>query len=221
MSTEQQLKAGIAALGLGLPEGAEAKLLAYLALLEKWNRVYNLTAVRDPARMVSHHLLDSLAVVPHLPGGRTIDVGSGAGLPGIPLALVFPERDFTLLDSNGKKTRFLVQAKGELGLANVTVVQRRVEQFHPERPFDCVITRAFASVADILTGSRHLLATDGQMMAMKGEVPVAELTTLPEGYRLLEVIPLRVPGLEQEQRHLLRIGRDNDSGSESQAGEGF
>lgn len=217
----QRLLKGLQALQLELSESVVAGLLAYLALLVKWNRAYNLTAVRDPQEMVTRHLLDSLAVVPHLPAGSIIDVGSGAGLPGIPLALVFPERDITLLDSNGKKTRFLVQAKGELGLANVTVVQQRVEQFHPEHPFNCVITRAFASLTDILTGSRHLLATNGQMMAMKGEVPAEELTTLPEGYHLLEVISLRVPGLEQEQRHLLRIGRDNDSGSESQAGEGF
>lgn len=217
----QRLVKGLEALQLTLPEAVVDGLLAYLALLVKWNKAYNLTAVRDPQEMVTRHLLDSLAVVPHLPPGCIIDVGSGAGLPGIPLALVFPDRDFTLLDSNGKKTRFLVQVRAELGLANVTVVQQRVEQFHPETPFDCVITRAFASVADILTGSRHLLASNGQMMAMKGEVPAEELATLPEGYRLLEVIALRVPGLEQEQRHLLRIGRDNDSGSESQAGEGF
>ncbi|MCW8919687.1 MAG: 16S rRNA (guanine(527)-N(7))-methyltransferase RsmG [Gammaproteobacteria bacterium] len=216
-----RLDSGLQQLGLELPEAVRARLIAYIRLLVKWNKAYNLTAVRDPQEMVTRHLLDSLAVVPHLPAGRIIDVGSGAGLPGIPLALVFPERDFTLLDANGKKSRFLVQARAELGLANVTVVNQRVEQFHPAHPFDCVITRAFASVADILTSSRHLLASNGQMMAMKGEVPAAELSALPVGYRLLEVLPLRVPGLEQEQRHLIRIGRDNDSGSESRAGEGL
>ena len=216
-----RLESGLKAMQLELPESVVDALLAYLAMLAKWNKVHNLTAVRDPMEMVTRHLLDSLAVVPHLPGKRIIDVGTGGGLPGIPLSLVFPDRDFTLLDSNSKKTRFLVQAKAELGLKNVTVVHDRVENYQPAHPFDCVITRAFASVADILTGSRHLLTRDGQMMAMKGEVPEQELAALPEGFHLNEVIALRVPGLEQEQRHLLRIGRDNDSGSESQAVEDY
>jgi len=211
----QRLLAGLQAMQLELPEPVVAGLLAYLALLVKWNKAYNLTAVRDPLEMVPRHLLDSLAVVPYLYGKRIIDVGTGGGLPGIPLSLVFPDRHFTLLDSNGKKTRFLVQAKAELGLNNVTVVHSRVEAYQPERPYDGVITRAFASVTDILTGSRHLLADDGQMMAMKGAVPEEELADLPEGFHLSEVIPLRVPGLEQEQRHLIRIGRNTDSGSES------
>ncbi len=224
MSSEalrQRLEAGLQTMQLELPESVVERLLAYLAMLAKWNKAYNLTAVREPLEMVTKHLLDSLAVVPYLPGKRIIDVGTGGGLPGIPLSLVFPERNFTLLDANGKKTRFLVQARAELGLKNVTVVHERVENYRPEQPYDCVITRAFASVADILTGSRHLLADNGQMIAMKGEVPEEELTALPEGYRLVEVISLKVPGLEQEQRHLLCIGRDTDSGSESQAGEGF
>ena len=217
----QRLTSGLQSMQLELPDAVVERLLAYLAMLIKWNKAYNLTAVRQPLEMVTRHLLDALAVVPHLPGGRIIDVGTGGGIPGIPLSLVFPERDFTLLDANGKKTRFLVQAKAELGLVNVTVVNQRVEEYHPGQPFDCVITRAFASVADILTGSRHLLAKNGQMVAMKGAVPESELVTLPEGFHLMEVIPLRVPGLEQEQRHLIRIGRDNDSGSENQAGEGM
>jgi 16S rRNA (guanine527-N7)-methyltransferase len=158
--------------------------------------------------MVTRHLLDSLAVVPHFHARRAIDVGTGGGLPGIPLALVFPERQFVLLDSNSKKTRFLVQARAELGLANVTVVHGRVEDYRPEQPFDAVITRAFASVADILTSSRHLLAPGGEFLAMKGLVPADELASLPPGFHLEEVIALTVPGLEQEQRHLLRIGQD-------------
>jgi 16S rRNA (guanine527-N7)-methyltransferase len=190
-----------------LPEAVREKLIAYVELLAKWNKAYNLTAVRDPAEMVTRHLLDSLAVVPHFHGQRTIDVGTGGGLPGIPLALVFPQREFVLLDSNSKKTRFLVQAKASLGLENVTVVHERVEAFHDDDGFDCIITRAFAPVAVILTGSRHLLTPHGEFLAMKGAVPEEELAALPPDYHLIEVIPLRVPGLEQEQRHLLRIGQ--------------
>lgn len=206
----QRLVSGLQAMQLALSESVVERLLAYLAMLVKWNKAYNLTAVRDPGEMVTRHLLDSLAVVPHLEGGRIIDVGTGAGLPGIPLAIVFPEREFTLLDSNGKKTRFLVQARAELGLENVTVVHARVEAFESDQRFDCVITRAFASVADILAGSRHLLTDDGHMLAMKGEVPEKELAALAQGFCLGQTIPLRVPGLEQEQRHLLRIVRSDE-----------
>ncbi|MGM0594903.1 MAG: 16S rRNA (guanine(527)-N(7))-methyltransferase RsmG [Pseudomonadota bacterium] len=202
-----KLDQGLVQLGLELPEAVRDGLVAYVELLGKWNRAYNLTAVRDPTEMVTRHLLDSLAVVPHLSGQRVIDVGTGGGLPGIPLALVFPERQFVLLDSNSKKTRFLVQAKSALGLENVTVVHSRVEAYEPETRFDAIITRAFASVADILAGSRHLLTPQGEFLAMKGTVPEAELAEMPEGFYLLEVVALAVPGLEREQRHLLRIGR--------------
>lgn len=201
----KKLDKGLERLGLDLPEAVRDGLIAYVQLLAKWNRAYNLTAVRDPAEMVTRHLLDSLAVVPHLEGERIIDVGTGGGLPGIPLALVFPERRFVLLDANSKKTRFLIQARAVLGLENVEVVHARVEQYHDESPFDCIITRAFASVTDILTNSRHLLTRNGEFLAMKGVVPDEELAALPQGFYLDEVIPLRVPGLEQEQRHLLRI----------------
>jgi len=203
-----KLDAGLAKLGLALPEAVREGLVAYVGLLAKWNKAYNLTAIRDPREMVTRHLLDSLAVVPHFHARRCIDVGTGGGLPGIPLALVFPERQFVLLDANSKKTRFLVQARAELGLGNVTVVHGRVEDYRPEQPFDAVITRAFASVADILTSSRHLLAPGGEFLAMKGLVPADELASLPAGFHLEEVIALTVPGLEQEQRHLLRIGQD-------------
>jgi 16S rRNA (guanine527-N7)-methyltransferase len=204
----KKLDAGLAKLGLELPEAVREGLVAYVQMLARWNKAYNLTAIRDPLEMVTRHLLDSLAVVPHFHARRAIDVGTGGGLPGIPLALVFPERQFVLLDSNSKKTRFLVQARAELGLANVTVVHGRVEDYRPEQPFDAVITRAFASVADILTSSRHLLAPGGEFLAMKGLVPADELASLPPGFHLEEVIALTVPGLEQEQRHLLRIGQD-------------
>jgi 16S rRNA (guanine527-N7)-methyltransferase len=204
----KQLERGLDALSLALDEAVCQRLLDYIALLHKWNRAYNLTAIREPRDMVTRHLLDSLAVVPYLHGERIIDVGTGGGLPGIPLSLVFPQRRFVLLDSNSKKTRFLVQAKAALGLDNVTVVHSRVEEYRAEQQFDTVITRAFASVADILTGSRHLLTPQGEFLAMKGAVPEAELAELPQGFHLNEVIALKVPGLEQEQRHLLRIVRD-------------
>lgn len=202
-----QLQRGLEALHLELEAPVCQGLLDYLALLAKWNKAYNLTAVRDPQEMVTRHLLDSLAVVPYVRGEYIIDVGTGGGLPGIPLALVFPDRRFVLLDSNSKKTRFLVQVKAELGLSNVTVVHSRVEEYQPEQLFDAVITRAFASVADILKGSRHLLTPQGEFLAMKGAVPEEELSELPQGFHLIEVIALKVPGLEQEQRHLLRIGQ--------------
>jgi 16S rRNA (guanine527-N7)-methyltransferase len=211
MSTEglrQRLDAGLEQLGLELSEATRDGLIAYIVLLAKWNKAYNLTAVRDPLQMVTRHLLDSLTVVPYLHGETIIDVGTGGGLPGIPLAMVFPERHFVLLDTNSKKTRFLVQAKAALGLDNVTVVHSRVEAYRPEQLFDVVITRAFASVADILIGSCHLLIPQGEFLAMKGAIPEAELAELPQGFHLIEVIPLKVPGLGQEQRHLLRIGRE-------------
>ncbi len=200
-----RLDAGLERLRLELPESVRDGLITYVQLLARWNKAYNLTAVRDPLEMVSRHLLDSLAVVPHFHAKRIIDVGTGGGVPGIPLALVFPDREFVLLDSNSKKTRFLVQARAALGLQNVTVVHSRVEDYLPEQRFDAVITRAFASVADILTGSRHLLEPGGEFLAMKGLVPADELANLPAGFQLEEVIALKVPGLEQEQRHLLRI----------------
>lgn len=208
MELRAKLDAGLEKLGLDLPETVREGLIAYVELLAKWNKAYNLTAVRDPLEMVTRHLLDSLAVVPHFHARRAIDVGTGGGLPGIPLALVFPEREFVLLDSNSKKTRFLVQIKAELGLENVTVVHARVEEYHPNQIFDTVITRAFASVADILTSSRHLLKPGGEFLAMKGLVPAEELASLPAGFHLEGVIPLSVPGLEQEQRHLLRISAE-------------
>lgn len=208
---EQERKAldrGVEQLGLTVDETVCDKLITYLQLLTKWNRAYNLTAIREPEQMVIRHLLDSLAVVPHLSGNRIVDVGTGAGLPGIPLALFFPEKEFVLLDSNGKKCRFLVQVRAELGLQNVEVVHSRVEDYRPEQLFNTVITRAFASVADILTGSRHLISPDGVILAMKGALHGETLDELPGGFQLLDTITLMVPGLEQEQRHLLRLGSE-------------
>jgi len=200
----RRLDDGIAALGLPLDADHQERLLAYLALLVKWNQAYNLTAIRDPLEMVTKHLLDSLAVLPHLHGTRVLDVGSGAGLPGIPLAICDPAREFTLLDSNGKKTRFLLQAKGELRLSNLSVVHSRLEQYRPGQLFDTVTARAFASLADMTAGTAHLLAPGGSLLAMKGEYPQDELDALPPGFVVREIIALTVPGLEA-QRHLVRI----------------
>jgi 16S rRNA (guanine527-N7)-methyltransferase len=207
MSAQQQLAAGIAALGLTLPDGAEAKLLAYLALLDKWNRVYNLTAVRDAERMVSHHLLDSLAAVPYFQGGgsdltRVLDVGSGGGLPGIPLAIARPELQVTLIDSIAKKTAFLLQAKAELGLANLNVVTSRVEDFRPSTGFDIITSRAFSDLKEFVTLTRHLLKPGGHWLAMKGLMPHEEIAFLPVWVKVSANHALVVPALEAS-RHLI------------------
>ncbi len=157
-SHAEELSLGARSLGVALSDAQHGQLLAYLALLVKWNKAYNLTAVRDPDEMVSRHLLDSLSVVPFVAAGgaRWLDVGSGGGMPGVPLAILFPERQFTLLDSNGKKTRFLTQVKLELKLANLEVIHSRVEQLQPPQPFDGIVSRAFSSLEDFSTWTRHL-----------------------------------------------------------------
>jgi 16S rRNA (guanine527-N7)-methyltransferase len=202
MAIEQQLTAGIAALDLALPENTEAKLLAYLALLDKWNRVYNLTAVRDIERMVSHHLLDSLAAVPFFQGETVLDVGSGGGLPGIPLAIARPELQVTLIDSIAKKTAFLLQAKAELGLNNLNVVTGRVEEFRPEACFDVITSRAFSDLKEFVTLTRHLLKPAGRWLAMKGLVPHEEIAYLPDWVKVGANHALVIPGLEAS-RHLI------------------
>ena len=202
------LAEGISELGLELSDAQQSQLLDHLDLLLKWNRVYNLTAITDHRSGVVRHLLDSLAIAPYIDGERLLDVGSGGGLPGIPLAITYPEKRFTLLDSNSKKTRFLVQAKGELGLANLNVVHSRIEEFRPERPFELILSRAFASLKDIVTLTGPLLGKGGRVMAMKGQITTNELAEIPQGYRIEKKIELAVPGLQQEQRHLLIIGRD-------------
>jgi len=202
MTVEHQLTAGIAALGLSLPADAEAKLLAYLALLGKWNRVYNLTAVRDAERMVSHHLLDSLAAVPYFQGETVLDVGSGGGLPGVPLAIARPELQVTLIDSIAKKTAFLLQAKAELGLKNLSVVTSRVEDFRPEAGFDVITSRAFSDLKEFVTLTRHLLGPGGHWLAMKGLYPHEEIALLPADVRVSADHALVIPGLEAS-RHLI------------------
>jgi 16S rRNA (guanine527-N7)-methyltransferase len=199
-----RLRNGCAALGLALESGQEALLLGYLELLRKWNSAYNLTAVRDPAQMITRHLLDSLAMSSYLRGENVIDVGTGAGLPGIPLAILYPQRNFSLLDSNGKKTRFLFQVKTALRLDNMQVHHGRVESFRPSEPFDAVTSRAFASLADMVAGCSHLLADNGRFFAMKGIYPEQELAALDSVCEVIAVHPLAVPGLS-EQRHLVEL----------------
>lgn len=181
-----------------------APLARYLALLDKWNAAYNLTAVRDPAAMVTRHILDSLAVLPWLRGRRILDVGTGAGLPGIPLALACRERRFVLLDSNGKKTRFVTQALLALGLDNAEVVKARVEGYRAEDGFATILSRAFAGLADFVAATRHLLAPGGRWLALKGARPEAELAGLPADVRVTGVHRLNVPGLRAE-RHLVEL----------------
>ena len=204
----EELRAGARELGVELSEQQHEQLLAYLALLIKWNKAYNLTAVRNPDEMVSRHLLDSLSVVPFVAeaGDNWLDVGSGGGMPGIPLAILFPERQFTLLDSNGKKTRFLTQVKLELKLANLQVIHSRVEEFQPEQPFSGICSRAFSALEDFSNWTRHLGDVNTQWLAMKGVHPDDELQALPADFRLTATHVLKVPGC-QGQRHLLILRR--------------
>ena len=196
---EQQLDKGLAEMELAASQQQRRLLLDYLALLEKWNKAFNLTAVRDPGKMVSRQLLDSLSIQSLLRGDFVLDVGSGAGLPGIPLAILNPEKAFTLLDANSKKSRFLRQAKLELGLENIQVEQIRAEQLQPAQPYDTITSRAFAALPDMLRLTRHLLAPGGCWVAMKGSVPDVELDALEQEYHC-EIYPLAVPG-ETGQRH--------------------
>jgi 16S rRNA (guanine527-N7)-methyltransferase len=206
MMAGEALAAGAAALGLELDDAKQAKLLAYLTLLEKWNRTHNLTAVHGRERMLSHHLLDSLAVLPHLPvqsGMRLIDVGSGGGLPGIPLAIARPDWHVALLDSNQKKSAFLRQAVAELKLADAEVVTARAETYVPDKPFfELAIARAVSELAQFVKMAAHLVGTGGRLLAMKGSYPEAEIAALPPGVRVVAVPRLHVPGIEGE-RHLV------------------
>ncbi len=204
MSIEQAIIEGCQKLEICLPDGARWRLGTYLRLLERWNRAYNLTAVRDPEAMVIRHLLDSLSILPWVKGPRVLDVGSGAGLPGVPLAVLRPEHEFCLLDSNGKRTRFLIQVAAELALDNVSVVRSRVQDYRPENLFSSVVSRAFATLADMVADAGRLCAPDGRLLAMKGVFPDDELARLPPGYRVMGVYPLRVPRLDAE-RHLVHL----------------
>lgn len=198
------LRRGIDDLGVTLPDAAMTRLLDYQALLQRWNVTYNLTAVRDPAQMVTRHLLDSLAILPFVHGVTLADLGSGAGLPGIPLAIAAPQRQVLLVDANGKKVRFLREAIRTLKLERVSAAQERVETLSGR--FDCITARAFASLADMLALGGHLLAADGVWLAMKGRDPDAELRDLPPGFVARAVHTLSVPGLDAE-RHLVVLAR--------------
>ena len=204
MNLEQELAEGATAMGLEVSSEQRVKLLDYLALLHKWNAVYNLTAIRQQEQMVSNHLLDSLAVLPYLWPQRWLDVGCGGGLPGLVLAVMRPEWSFTLLDSNSKKTGFVQQAAIELGLRNVEVRCGRVEQWQSPQKFDGIISRAFADAADFVALTRHLLAEGGRWAAMKG-APEQELARLPAGVKVERVITLQVPKLEAA-RSLVVLG---------------
>ncbi len=200
---ERQLEQGLQEMAIDLSAGQRQQLLGYLTLLQKWNRRFNLTAVRDPGEMVSRQLLDSLSVLKLLRGSRVLDVGSGPGLPGIPLAIALPEVHFALLDSNGKKTRFMEQARMEIGLGNVIVVRSRVEVYQPPAPFDTITSRAFASLGKMVELTSHLLAEGGRYLAMKGAVPREEIEAMEEMGGRLAIQSLAVPGTQGERHAIL------------------
>lgn len=200
----ERLRAGLVALGIDAAADVQAALLDYVELLARWNQRYNLTAVREPGAMVSRHILDSLALLPHLGDGSLLDVGSGAGLPGIPLAIADPHRPVTVLDSNGKKTRFLEHVRATLTLENVEVVKSRVEDYRSPTGFDRIVSRAFASLDDMIRSCRHLLAPRGEFLAMKAQVPDRELAAAQTLARLVSVETLAVPGLD-EARCVVRL----------------
>mgnify|MGYP001765162665 FL=1 len=205
LAPRARLDEGLEAMGLDLPEEQRQRLIGFLTLLLRWNRTYNLTAVRDPEAAVTRHLLDSLAVLPYLTGSPVLDLGTGAGLPGIPLAIAVPSHRFVLLDGNGKKIRFVRQAALELGLSGVEAVQARMESYRPQQKFATIISRAVAELETLWRAAVPLLATPGRVLLMKGRRPEAELAALsapnPQCHRL------SVPGLEAE-RHLIEIRRD-------------
>jgi 16S rRNA (guanine527-N7)-methyltransferase len=215
------LRDGADELGVDLTEAQQGRLLDYVALLTKWNTVYNLTAIRDPRQMLIQHILDSLSIVPHLTGrgaSSVLDVGSGGGLPGIVLAIALPDWTVTLNDIVHKKTAFQSQAKAELKLGNLSVVTGRVETLRPDvevpGKFDVIVSRAFAELADFVTLARHLVAERGSIWAMKGVRPDGEIERLPAGSKAVQVIRLAVPALDAE-RHLVQVSVDGDAGKQS------
>ena len=203
----ENLTAGAAELGVNLDTGAAQRLLSYIALLTKWNTAYNLTGIQDPGEMLAKHLLDSLAVAPYLRGKDIIDVGTGAGLPGIPLAIAMPDKELVLLDSNGKKTRFLSHAVTQLRLNNINVIKERVEDYLPKKSFATVISRAFSDLGTFVELTQHLCGSGGRLLAMKGAYPKREIAQLPVGFKVNNSYKLHIPHLKAE-RHLIEITRD-------------
>jgi 16S rRNA (guanine527-N7)-methyltransferase len=204
--TEARLVEGLARLGMPPSPDQTITLLSFLSLLQKWNRAVNLTALKDPDDMVVRHILDSATARPFLHGDTVLDVGTGAGLPGVPLAVLDPHRRFTLLDASGKKIRFLRQVLMDLTLPNVRLVQARVDDYHPEAPFDTVICRAFGALVDLVHGAGRLVAPHGRIVALKGRRPAAELANLPEAWQATEVTRVQVPHLDA-QRHVVVLRR--------------
>nr|WP_206519110.1 MULTISPECIES: 16S rRNA (guanine(527)-N(7))-methyltransferase RsmG [Salmonella] len=204
MTVLNKLSRLLADAGISLTDHQKTLLVAYVDMLHKWNKAYNLTSVRDPNEMLVRHILDSIVVAPYLQEQRFIDVGTGPGLPGIPLAIVLPDAHFTLLDSLGKRVRFLRQVQHELKLENITPVQSRVEAYPSEPPFDGVISRAFASLNDMVSWCHHLPGEKGRFYALKGQLPGDEIASLPDNFSVESVEKLRVPQLEGE-RHLVII----------------
>lgn len=207
---EQQLEHGLAQAGLVLSSQQQKQLLDYVRLLHKWNKAYNLTSVRHPDDMVVKHILDSLVVSPHLKGQQFIDVGTGPGLPGIPLAIANPDKQFTLLDSLGKRIRFIRQVLHELELTNVTPVQSRVEDFTPDRGFDAVLSRAFASMSDMVSWCHHLPHEQGCFYALKGQVDQHEIDALPADCSVTDIKALKVPGLEGARHLVILRAKSNE-----------
>lgn len=199
---QAKLKAGLQTLGCSLDESQQQLLLDFVALLDKWNKTYNLTAVRDPAEMISQHILDNLSIRPYLYGDSILDVGTGPGLPGIPLAIVEPEKKFVLLDSNSKKTRFMTQAVAELKLKNIKVVQARIESFTSDQAFTSIVSRAFSSLTDFINGCEHLCQQQTVLLAMKGRHPVDEIAAMPSTWQINAEHELHVPDVEGERRVL-------------------
>lgn len=204
-----ELRSGMNAIGLSLSDHQVNQLVDYLQLLLKWNKTFNLSGIKDSSSMLSRHLLDSLTLVPMINGQCILDIGTGPGLPGIPLAICYPEKTFVLLDSNGKKTRFVFQAKVQLGLANVEVRNLRIENFKEPLPIDIIVTRAFSSLVDLVKLTQHLFKSGAQgeqprILAMKGVLPAEELAQLPDNIAIGSIVNVRVPGCDGE-RHIIEL----------------
>ncbi len=194
----------LASLDLSVTDQQKNQLIDFVLLIHKWNKAYNLTSVRDPQQMLIKHIIDSIVVAPYLTKSRYIDVGTGPGLPGIPLSIMHPDKHFVLLDSLGKRVRFMKQAGFEMGLTNIEPVQSRVEQYQSDLPLDGVLSRAFASIKDMLHWCQHLVDSKGEFLALKGQYPEQEIALLPEGFEVVESVELDIPALDGD-RHLIKI----------------